>query len=549
MGGAFRGRWARGCLVGLVLACSGGAFAQTSTAPGRIEQDTRPEPRPAPRDTIRLDTARYAEQAPAGAAAVGFTLGAVQLEGNRAIATEALAPLWAARLGQRISLADAFAIAGAISARYRETGYVLSQAIVPAQDLPTGAPATLQIQVLEGYVEQVLVGSELSAALQPHLAPVLAERPLRLATLERALLLVNELAGVSAQASVRAGTSAGASVLELAVARDRAGGSLAVHNRSTKAQGRVRFEAGGEVRGVLGAFDRHGLRLISSGDDRLNLLAYAGEAPVGAGGLKLQWNASASRSEPDSPLPNVDTESNNLSLGLSYPVLRSRASNVALRAAIGGYDNQSGGGLTSRDRIRSARIGLAADHADAAGGISLVDLEFVKGLGGLGASERGDPLLNGADPEFARTSLYLARLQSLGGNFSLLLAATAQASGDRLPTAEQLGLGGDTFVRAFDPSEAIGENGAAGKLELRWSFGLGPGAGTLYAYYDAGRVSRKQTSGPDLRTTLAATGLGLRFSGPAGLRGYLEYAKPLKRDVASEGNRKGRVFAGLGIDL
>ena len=104
-------------------------------------------------------------------------------------------------------------------------------------------------------------------------------------------------------------------------------------------------------------------------------------------------------------------------------------------------------------------------------------------------------------------------------------------------------------MRAFDPSEAIGENGAAAKLELRWSFGLGPGAGTLYAYYDAGRVDRKQASGPDLRVTLAATGLGLRFSGPAGTRGYLEVAKPLKRDVASEGNRKARVFAGLGIDL
>jgi hypothetical protein len=56
-------------------------------------------------------------------------------------------------------------------------------------------------------------------------------------------------------------------------------------------------EHGAELRGLLGAFDRHGLRLTSAGDERLNLLAYAGEAPLGAGGLELQWNASASRSE------------------------------------------------------------------------------------------------------------------------------------------------------------------------------------------------------------------------------------------------------------
>lgn len=482
---------------------------------------------------------------------MSFTLGAVQISGNSALSTEHLSPLWADRLGKPISLAQAFGIGASISAQYRQAGYILSQAVVPAQDLNTVGAVNLRIEVLEGYVDRVTFTGIEGSKLDAYLAPVRAERPLKLATLERSLLLVGELAGVSAQANIRAGVAPNASDLEIVVARSVREFSLSMHNRSAPSQGRIRYEGSASFRGVLGNFDRHDLRLITSGDERLNLLAYSGEVPLGSNGLKAQLSASTSRSEPTSVLTNIDTRSDNVSLGLSYPLLRSRQSSVALRTSLGGYNNSSDttAGRISEDRIRALRAGITADYADTIGGISLLDVEVSKGLKGLGASNAGDPLLKGAVPDFSKVTLYAARLQSLGGSWSLLFAATAQSSGDRLPTSEQLGLGGDTFLRAYDPSEVIGENGSAGKIELRYNQAFGPVESTLYAFFDAGEVRRKQVAAPAQRFALSATGLGIRFSGPRRTKGYLEVAKPMNRIVASQGDKHVRVFAGLGIDF
>ncbi|MCP5283213.1 MAG: ShlB/FhaC/HecB family hemolysin secretion/activation protein [Rhodoferax sp.] len=535
----------------LALLAGFGVSPQLSAqpAPGRVEQEIRPMPEPTRRDSVRIPQPSFAEQVPQGADTVRFTLGEVVLSGNRTLSREELQPIWAEMLGKPVTLKQAFGIAAGITARYRAAGYVLSQAIVPAQNISTSGAVAFRIDVLEGFVERVTFSGFTSPLLAEYLAPVTNERPLRLATLERALLLVNELAGLRAQANLKAGATPGSSELELVAQQAPRSLSLLAHNRTTPSQGDVRVEAGADVKGLLGDFDRHNLRLVTSGDKRLNLIAYSGEAPVGASGLKALWSASTSRSEPDVDLPNVDTESTNASLGLAYPVYRSRESSLSVRTTFTGYNNSSGGGSTSRDRIRAVRLGLTGDYADTVGGISLIDIEVSKGLSGLGASSSDDPLLNGAQPDFTKATVYAARLQSLGGDWSVLLAATAQSSGDKLPTAEQLGLGGEVFLRAFDPSEVIGENGYAGKVELRYNLALGSAALTLYAYGDVGSVKRKQVGASDLEESLAAYGLGLRFSGPAGVRGYLEVAKPAKKDVASQGDRDPRGFAGLGFEF
>jgi hemolysin activation/secretion protein len=199
--------------------------------------------------------------------------------------------------------------------------------------------------------------------------------------------------------------------------------------------------------------------------------------------------------------------------------------------------------------VRALRFGVTADHADAAGGVNLIDLEVSKGIDAFGASDADDPRFNGARPDFTRATLYVARLQSLQGEWSLLVAATAQASGDRLPTAEMFGLGGETFLRGFDPSEVIGENGAAAKVELRRNVALGALLATAYAFADTGHVRRKVIGSSDLSATLASWGGGVRFGSASGWRGYLELAKPLWRNVASQGNRDARVFAGIGVEF
>ncbi|MEO8153699.1 MAG: ShlB/FhaC/HecB family hemolysin secretion/activation protein [Rhizobacter sp.] len=539
--------------VAAAVCFSPNSHAQAGAAqPGRIERDTRPLPEPVRRDSVRIDTPRFAEQVPPGAQDVRFLLGEVQVRGSNSMPAQALSPIWAPLIGKPITLAEAFGIAAAISARYREAGFILSQAIIPPQDIRTVGVGILHIQVIEGFIDKVSFTGIAPEKLQAFVEPVLRDRPLRLATLERALLLIGDLPGVSAQANLRASATPNASDLEIVVSQKRTEFSLSAHNRSTPSQGRMRYEASAEVRGLVSDFDRHNLRWVTSANKRLNLLAYSGDMPLGGNGLKLQLGASASRSEPDTDLAfsNIDTRSNNFSLGLAYPLLRSRQSNLSLRGGLNGYNNSAdvAGSRVSEDHIRALRLGATADYADNLGGISLLDLEWSKGLSSLGASKAGDPGVD-ANPQFSKVSAYAARLQSLGGNWSALLGFTAQSSSDKLPTAEQFGLGGETFLRAFDPSEVIGEKGSAGKLELRYDLGGARFASTIYVYGDAGSVKRRQADGSYVSTSLSSAGVGVRVSGPRRTRGYLEVAKPGRKDVASEGNRNARLFAGIGIDF
>ena len=519
--------------------------------PGRLERDTQREPQPARRDgAVSIDRARFPEQVPPGAAQLRLTLREVVLSGNAAVQTAELAPLWQDQIGREMSLADGFAIAARISAAYRERGFVLSQAVVPQQDLDV-AGAKLRIQVLEGFIDKRTVTGAPGSSLAAYLAPIGAERPATLATLERQLLLVNELPGVQARANLQAGSVPNASDLELVVQRTPWSGSLALHNRIAPSQGDVRIDADATRNGLFGDFDRHNLRLSSSGDKRLMQLSYGVEVPLGSAGWKAQAGLSTSKSEPEVAVISLDTRSSNVYAGLSYPVLRSRQTNLGVRAQLAGYNNSSDtlGLRTSEDRIRALRLGFSADHTDPLGGVNLLDVEFSQGLSGLGASEADGPSLNGAKPDFSRASIYAARLQNLGGAFSLLLAGSSQTSGDKLPTAEQLGLGGETFLRGYDPSEAIGEQGWAVKLELRFNADVPMASTTWYAFADTGSVTRQQGGGAELKTSLSSAGAGVRFTGPAGVRGYLEVAKPLGDKVASKDSSSARVFAGFGIDF
>ena len=539
--------------LGLLLALP--CLAQTAPPVVRLPQDTAREP--SPRNVpLLIDRERFAEQVPAGADAITFRLTGIDLTGNAAIPTARLEPLWAAMVGRELTLSAIFDLAARISAAYREAGYVLSQALVPPQQIEQSG-GRVRIRVAEGYVSRITIGAAVPGAdrIARMLEPVRTERPLTLATLERHLLLLGDLPGVGAQASLRAAREENAAELELVVTRVPQAFSLSMHNRTATSVGPMRFEASAESRGAFGDFDRHALRWVGSGNDRLNLFAYNGDTPLGDRGLTLSWSASASRSKPKTgDLFQFATRANNVSLGAGYPVLRSRSANLSVRGALVGYDGNSDivdGFTVSKERLRSLRLGLNADLSDAFGGVNLVNVDAARGLSGLGASRGDDVELPrvGSNPQFKKLTLYAARLQSLGGEWSLLAAVTAQHTNDLLSSSEQFGLGGDVFLRAYDPSELLGDRGQAGKLELRYNAAFGNFGATAYSYYEGGSLRVFNVDAPASRLSAAAVGIGVRISGPGGVKAYLEVAKPINRPTVRYGDERARLFAGIGIDL
>jgi hemolysin activation/secretion protein len=124
-----------------------------------------------------------------------FVLRAVSVSGASALPPGQLASSYRPYLGRMVSQRDLAAIAQAISDSYRAAGFHLSRAIIPPQDIADGR---VRIQVIEGSITEVDLrgdGAE-QFGVRPIFNTALAEHPSRLATLERQLLLVNNLPGV-----------------------------------------------------------------------------------------------------------------------------------------------------------------------------------------------------------------------------------------------------------------------------------------------------------------------------------------------------------------
>jgi hemolysin activation/secretion protein len=124
-----------------------------------------------------------------------MTLSSVSVTGARTIGEAAIAACYEPYIGKKVSQADLLKIAEQISQLYRDAGYHLSRAIVPAQDIKHGH---ITIRMIEGHIAEIVVKGDRAEEFgaQQLLAPLTAEDPSRLATLERQLLLINDRAGM-----------------------------------------------------------------------------------------------------------------------------------------------------------------------------------------------------------------------------------------------------------------------------------------------------------------------------------------------------------------
>jgi hemolysin activation/secretion protein len=245
-------------------------------------------------------------------------------------------------------------------------------------------------------------------------------------------------------------------------------------------------------------------------------------------------------------------------LELRHPLVRSRSRNLYLRGSLTTFDGSSELLLAplSDDRIRAVRLGVSFDAADRWNGITILDAELSQGLDGFGARETGSadsPLSReNGETKFSKTTLYAARLQSFGMDWSGLLAVSAQHAFSTLLAPELFTFGGELFGRGYDAAELAGDSGVAAKFELRYSIPIPQLAGTAtpYAFFDWGRVERRDPINEAKSADASSWGAGVRFSGKqTRVQAFVEYATPIDLDVAAEGNRDPRLFAGLQIQL
>ncbi len=443
-------------LCSLVALAPAVAAPDAGTLLRQNEQDLKAQPSvPRPPAAPAQPRADVASDAP-----TAFVRGFV-FSGNTLMASDALAAALRDYTERELTLAQIKQAADAVVEAYRQAGWTV-RAYVPRQALDDGV---VRIHI----VEAVFGGAQLQAAplqrLDGERLVAMAEaivpkgQPLQARELDRALLLMADLPGISVAGSLVEGQREGETKLLIAASDGPlVNGYALADNQGSRATGADRLSLSLNINSPLRLGDVLTLQALKTQGSDYQRVGYM--VPVGLLGWRAGWHASRlDYRVVAAEFATLDAHGTATTAGwdVSYPLLRSPLRHVQFNLS---YDNKalrnSANGVANAYGIQVLNASLAASLTDgwAGGGVTTANA----------ALTRGDKSTEGA---YTKLNLGISRLQSLSGSLSLYAAASAQRADRNLDSSEKLYLGGASGVRAYPASEAGGSEGSTLTLELR----------------------------------------------------------------------------------
>jgi hemolysin activation/secretion protein len=514
------------CVLTASITASQNAHAQVRPDAGQTLESVRPAPTfPSGNPAVALPVQEEG-RALAAPSTLVIPVTRWRIAGATAFSDAELLVLIQDRLGRELTLDDLYAAAARITAYYREHGYLLARAYLPAQDIRNGE---VEIAVLEGRLATVKVDNTSrvgTSIVREHVERIDTSDPVQGQDLERSLLLLNDLPGVEVRSTLQPGATVGTSNLDLRVRGTRGiDGSVDAENYGNRYTGELRVGGTLNVNTPLGLGDVFTLRASTAGSGMMYGRA-AWQTPLGGNGLQAGLAWSDLRYELGEDFESLEAEGDAKvgTLWAAYPILRSQARNLSVRFA---YDDKrlndriDAVSSNARKSLDVWTLGLTGDRSDTLGGGGLMSYRLDLVGGRLKLDPRNtaiDQSEGGHDAEgsYGKLALNVSRLQRLNHQWLLYAALTGQASTKNLDTSERQSLGGIYGVRAYPQGEGLGDAAAIANLELRWQLPGLPDTQGL-AFVDAGTVWVNHSALPsdgDNRRSVSGAGLGVQWLWP-----------------------------------
>ena len=441
---------------------------------GRIQEQLRaPEPPRSPaQPQIRIEPPR----GDAKPVTAPFHVRSFRVRGATVFREAQLAALLGEPM-RAMTLAEVQALAERITEHYRKHGYIVARAIIPAQDVRDGV---VEVRVVEGRYDRIDIAnaSEISERrVRATVAGVREDSVVHGPTLERAVLLLSDLAGVQPKATLEPAAQSGYTNLLLEISPTRATEFDAVlDNAGSRFTGRTRLSAGAILNSPLGIGDRMSARLI--GSEKLLSARLGYEAPLGPAGLRAGVYGYGTWYELGEDFASLDASGDTRGAGasLSYPLIRSADLNVRLQ--LGGEaraleDRIGAQGIVNEKAIRVLQWGAGGDFRDSllGGGLSAFHVTASHGKVELRTPDllMGDDATAGTHGGFDKFLFAVQRLQHVTKNVRLAINYTAQIAATNLDSSEKFSVGGPGGVRAYPSGEAAGDDVMLIQAELRYT--------------------------------------------------------------------------------
>lgn len=531
-------------LVIVFPACASAASAQALRDAGSIARDLA--------TTASRDVSAANEiVAPSAQRAVeptivtdGLMIGAVNVEGASSLPREVFAPAISDYLGKQASMQDLQGLAKAVASVARDRGYVFATAIIPPQTIDAGM---VTVRIDDGDIALVRVTGSRSTRLQRTL-DLIVGRGVRREVLERQLLLAGDIPGIEIVTTRLMHEDIG-NVLVVEVRESRGNGFAGLDNYGSRELGPVRARLRYDFIGLADDSDVLSVQVVATPVDprQLAYLSVRYAASLGTGGTQVAVTGVLGRAQPSNS--GVKSTSSFVSVSVSTPLKRANDVSIWANAELGvlRVDGTSNGVPDQRDSMAVATGWLYATARTGRGRLSGA-LGLARGFGLGGTTASGDPLASRIDASgvFTKGFFWLDWVQPLGRGLAIKLAANGQLADRPLLAAQEIGLGGPSFGRAFDFSERFGDSGFMASGELRWR--VQKPVGWIdwvepFAFVDAGRVWNLEDGfgGGDLKSA----GAGVRAA-LGKLQLSVEAAVPVTSVSSSTGNKAPRVNVSIG---
>ncbi len=448
--------------------------------------------------------------------------------------------------GRSVTVDELLTLRDLLTSCYVENGYVNSGAVIPPQDVSDGI---FEINIIEGQLTDILI-SDLDALDFTFIEDrvlLAADQPLDVNKLqERIQLLLSDPGIRKINAALGPGQKLGESVLQLKVEETPNHEiELEVANDRSPSVGAERASATYRLRNVTGHSDPLTAEIGVAEGLRDFSVSYS--TPVTAEDVRVFGSAGYSDSDVvEEPFNAIDVESESwsLSLGVSYPIVKTLDDDVTFDMSferkrsttflLGRRFSFSEGVKDGRSDVAAWRFTQQWQHRERDEALALRSTESI-GLGFLGATRNEGSTPDGRFFTWLGQVQYAKRLPF--GNWQLALRGDVQLTPDGLLPIERIAIGGATTVRGYRENQLVTDNGWVASAELRipiWDLevpGLskepGDGQVSLVPFVDAGGGWNVETPDPDDELLFSAGG-GLRWRITRDLDLRLDVGFPIK---------------------
>lgn len=428
----------------------------------------------------------------------------IQIEGATKIPLSELEALVASYTNKKLTFNQIQEVTSIITKEYRSQGYFVARAYIPVQKMQNG---NIKIAIIEGNYGKFNLKNNSrvkNSIVQGMLDEAKSDKVISTNTLERAMLIINDTAGVVVtSADVMPGAEIGSSDFAIASEASAAyDGYIIADNQGSRYTGKNRLMAGINLNSPFEIGDKLSLSgLISNGENLKNGRA-SYSFPVMSNGMNLELSYSNTTYTLADKYDSLEARGNskNLDVTLKYPIIRTRLENLNTTL---GFTKKS-----LKDEVRSTsdvtekdanvmNFGFDYDKNHSFFGFdSQTNASITYTLGRLVFADESKRT---SDEAGANTNGSYSKVAfTLGKTIALSEKSTIESSfkyqhslgNKNLDGSEDFSIGGSTGVKVYPDGELSAENGYVFNIEAKYRVlnnyhGL---SSQLGVFYDRGKA-------------------------------------------------------------